>query len=73
MAVQTACVQTIEMDDNDECKFSMRTPKRGTSAYLRLLNGGIKPTNDQIIQDVYLCRGACVAISKAKGKVVINF
>jgi len=70
MAVDTACANTSAMKDDNPKKFSMRTPKHGTSAYLRLLQTNIAPTSKRIVQDIELFPKAVVAISNAEGKLI---
>ncbi|GFH53203.1 hypothetical protein CTEN210_09679 [Chaetoceros tenuissimus] len=67
MAVDTACADTAAMKDDDPKKFSMRTPKHGTSAYLRLLQTNVAI---RIVQDIDLFPKAVIAISEAEGKLI---
>jgi hypothetical protein len=56
--VQRHCALTTNFKDNDDRKFSMTTPNRGMSAYLRLWDadlGGSCPSSKRIIKDVNKC------------------
>jgi hypothetical protein len=56
-----------ELPDDDPCRFSLSTPKNGTSAYVRALT--ISPTSERIIQDTKRVFEAMHKIRKAKGGV----
>ena len=64
---------TADLDeDDDENKFSLATPNKGTSAYLRILDPetGVCPTSARIIEDTNKVYLAMDRIIKAKGCVV---
>jgi hypothetical protein len=53
--VQGHCALTNDFEDDEERKFSMTTPNRGTSAYISLSDtdlGGSCPSLKQIVEDV---------------------
>jgi hypothetical protein len=53
--VQRHCALTNNFEDNEEQKFSMTTPNRGTLAYLRLWDtnlGGSCLSSKRIVEDV---------------------
>ena len=69
-AVQKHIAMTNTLDDNDSRKFSLSTPKKGTVAYLKILNSGCAPREDRIIQDVFKFEGACLLIMELDGKIL---
>jgi hypothetical protein len=61
---------TTNFEDNDDRKFSMTTPNRGTSAYLRLWDGdlgGSCPSSKRIIEDVDKCFRSMTIYHNNKG------
>ena len=62
----------MKLDDDDPRKFSMSTPKRGSSAYLRVNDPfqGVAPTSERIIQDIDRVFDSMVLICAKKGCVI---
>ena len=60
---------TTDYDDDDARKFSLSTPKRGSSAYRRLLHPvtGVVPSSKRILQDCDLVYLSMRAVLEAKG------
>jgi hypothetical protein len=69
-AVQKHIAMTNTLDDDDSRKFSLSTPKKGTVAYLKILNSGCAPREERIIQDVFKFEGACLLIMELDGKIL---
>jgi len=63
---------TMNLEDDDPRKFSMSTPKRGASAYLRVNDPveGVAPTSERIIQDIDRVFDSMVLIRAKKGCVI---
>jgi hypothetical protein len=72
MAVSRHVIVTTDLADDDPKKFSTSTPKRGTSAYLRIWDpvSGTAPSSTRIIQDCGKVLSAMQAIYAARGAKV---
>jgi hypothetical protein len=68
LSVMIHCLLTDMLAKEDAKKFSMATPKLGTNAYLRVLEG--TPSSKRIIQDVNKVLESMKAIYDAKGCLV---
>jgi len=68
--VNRHCMQTVLLPEDDPRKFSLSTPKRGDSAYVRVWQGC--PEDRRILQDVLAFKNRLLAAYKAKGTAVVN-
>jgi hypothetical protein len=70
--VQAHCAATAHIADNgkDPRKFSLSTPQRGDSAYLRVLEGA--PDSTRIIQDCSRWESNILEVWKAQGAIVVG-
>ena len=64
-SVDLHCLLTSHLPDTDESKFSISTPKRGTRAYLRCLEGA--PTPKRINRDCRFFVDTALSIFESKG------
>ena len=67
-AVDYHVILTQDLDDDDERKFSMRTPKHGLSAYLRIWDH--HPPSKRIIHDIDETLSSMKIIVEKKGVIV---
>ena len=67
-SVQMHIDLTRKLDDDDERKFLLSTPKRGVKSFLRVLEGC--PSSRRIVQDTIKVLSSLDAIIDAKGTVV---
>lgn len=66
--VNRHCLLTSNLEEEDESKFSITTPKRGTSAYLRVLEGVPKP--NRIARDMGMFVETLLVMYEHKGALV---
>jgi len=70
LSVERHIQATKDLLDEDAKKFSISTPKRGASAYIRVLQGC--PSSKRIVQDTLKVRRSIDAIIHAEGIAVEN-
>ena len=67
------CIQhTRKLEKDNLKKFSIATPKKGTDAFLRLVDGNYAPGSKRIVEDVRLFPVALMKIIEANGKIVAD-
>ena len=67
------CIQhTRKLEKDNPKKFSIATPKKGTDAFLRLVDGKYAPGSKRIVEDVRLFPVALMKIIEANGKIVAD-
>ena len=69
-AVQSHCVLTQNKDNDDDEKFSMRTPAAGLKAYKRIWE--LQPPSHRIIHDINLTYTSLKQVLENKGALVLS-
>ena len=66
---------TSKLDKGDPCKFSISTPKIGTSSYLRIFDPstGVAPISERIVQDTKRLLESIKRIINPKGTIILDY